>query len=227
MGATMTSGGSPAAKVESVGGGMRVAYILLGILAFVFGVALLVSFFWQGIFALWVLYIFVVVSLLLMGIFDIVSGSAPGDEAQSGLRTLRVILGVIIIIFAFVALFSVYFALTILWIFVGIGLLFQGIFLLAGIGAAGQLPEWQRGLGSALGVIDLILAFLVLLIPGLAFILVALFIAIAGFVIGVTCFTIGVSGEKKPFLNALNVPGFPPMGGGMGGPGTPPPAPPK
>jgi uncharacterized membrane protein HdeD (DUF308 family) len=205
---------------------MRVAYILLGILAFVFGVALLVSFFWQGIFALWVLYIFVVVSLLLMGIFDIVAGSQGGDEAMSGLRTLRVILGVIIIIFAFVALFSVYFALAVLWIFVGIGLFFQGIFLLAGIGAAGQLPGWQRGLGSALGVIDLILAFLVLLIPGLAFILVALFIAIAGFVIGAACFTIGISGEKTPFIMPMSIPGFPPMGG-MGGPGTPPPAPPK
>ncbi|MFZ0699554.1 MAG: hypothetical protein WAN74_05140 [Thermoplasmata archaeon] len=226
MAAASSTGSASPVPMEHVGGGMRVAYLLLGILAFVFALALLVSFFWQGIFAAWVLYIFVVVSLLLMGIFDIVSGSSGGDPSQSGMRSLRVILGVFILIFAFVALFSVYFAFTVLWIFVGLGLFFQGIFLLAGIGAAGQLPQWQRGLGSALGVLDLILAFLVLLIPGIALILVALLIAIAGFAAGVTFFSIGLTGEKRPFEMPMGVPGFPPMGG-PGGPGMPPSAPPK
>ncbi len=226
MTAQSSMGNASPEPVEHVGGGMRVAYVLLGILAFVFAVALLVSFFWQGIFAAWVLYVFVVVSLLLMGIFDIMSGSSGGDPAMAGMRTLQVILGVFVLIFAFVALVDIRFAFLALWVLVGLGLLFQGIFLLAGIGAAGPLPGWQRGLGSALGVIDLILAFLVLLIPGLALVLVALLISIAGFVAAATFFSIGVSGEKRPFAMAMNVPGFPPMGG-PGGPGAPPAAPPK
>lgn len=223
--ASSTESTAPA-RTEPVGKGMRAGYFALGILAFAFALALLASFFWRGIFALSVLYIFVVASLLLMGIFDIVSGSEGGDPALSRMRSLRVVLGVFILIFAFVALFSVYFALTVLWVFVGFGLFFQGIFLIAGIGAASPLPPWQRGLGSTLGAVDLVLAFLVLLIPGLAFILVAFLIALAGFVAGVTFLTIGVTGERKPFDMPLNVPGFPPMGG-PGGPGAMPPAPPK
>lgn len=224
MAAATSPGSATPAKMEHVGEGMRAAYVVLGVLALVFAVVLLVSVFSQGIFAAWVLYIFVVISLLLMGIYDIVSATS-GAGARSELRGFHLGLGIIILIFAFVALYSAYFAFTVLWIFVGLGLFFQGFLLIAGIGAAGPLPDWQRGLGSALGVIDLILAFLVLLIPGIALVLVALLIAVSGFVAGVTFFTIGVSGEKKPFEMPVAIPGFPPMGG-PGGPGMPPAPPP-
>lgn len=200
---------------------MRAAYIVLGIVALIFAIALLTSFFSHGIFAAWVLYVFVVVSLLLMGIYDVASATGPAVPGQVDLRGFRLALGIFVILFAFVALFSAFFAFFILWVFVGVGLFFQGFFLLAGIGATGPLPDWQRGLGSALGVIDIILAFLVLLIPGLALFLVGFFIAIAGFVAAVTFFSIGMTGEKKPFQMPMEIPGFPPMGG-PGGPGLPP-----
>lgn len=214
-------------EVQRVSTGTRAAYALLGVVAIAFAVALLVSPFFNGWVMTFTLWIFVVVALLAMGISDIVAGTSP-SEAPSGLRTLRLILGVFIIIFAFVALLSAYFAFVVLWIFVGLGLLFQGFFLLAGVGASTQLEGWQRGLGTGMGVIDIILAFLVLLLPVFAFILVAVLIAIAVIAAAIYLFGIASSGVKRPLPSLLNVPGFtPPMGGQGGGTSPPPAAPPK
>ena len=220
---TPASPSSPTAT-QQVSTGMRAAYALLGVLAFAFSIALLASFFLSGYVWTFTLYIFVVVALLVMGISDIVAGTSP-SEAPSGLRTLRLILGILIIIFAFFALIDVYFAFIVLWIFVGLGLLFQGFFLLAGVGGSNQLEGWQRGLGTGLGVIDIILAFLVLIVPVFAFIFVGVLIAIAVIMAGVYLLSIASTGVKRPMPQMFNVPGFTPPGGM--GPMSPPPAPPK
>ena len=225
---TTPAGTAPSNNVQHLTSGMRSAYALLGVAALVFAVLLLASPFLNGYFATFVLYIFVVIALLVMGISDIVAGTSAA-EANQGLRTLRLILGILIIIFAFVALIDIYFAFVVLWIFVGLGLLFQGFFLLAGVGGSNQLEGWQRGMGTALGVIDIIFAFLVLLIPVFAFILVWFLIAIAVIAAAIYLFTIASSGVKKPMPQMFNVPGFSPPGGsgGMGPMSPPPAAPPK
>lgn len=224
-----TSAAKPT-DVQHLSSGMRTAYALLGVVALIFAVLLLASPFLSGYFATFVLYIFVVVALLVMGISDIVASTST-PEANSGLRTLRLILGVLIILFAFVALIDVYFAFIVLWIFVGLGLLFQGMFLLFGVGASNQLEGWQRGMGTALGVIDIIFAFLVLLLPVFAFILVWILIAVAVIAAAIYLFTIASSGVKRPMPQMFNVPGLMPPTGGMGGgpmsPPQPPAAPPK
>lgn len=223
--ATPSAAASPT-PVQHLSSGMRTAYGLLGVVALVFAVLLLASPFLNGYFATFVLYIFVVVALLVMGISDIVSGTSTA-EANSGLRTLRMILGIFIIIFALVALIDIYFAFLVLWIFVGLGLLFQGMFLLMGVGMSNQLEGWQRGMGTALGVIDIIFAFLVLLIPVFAFILVWILIAVAVIAAAVYLLGIASSGVKRPMPQMFNVPGLMPPTGGMGPMSPPPASPPK
>jgi uncharacterized membrane protein HdeD (DUF308 family) len=210
-------------EVQHLTSGMRTAYALLGVVALVFAVILLASPFLSGYFATFVLYIFVVIALLVMGISDIVASTST-PEASSGLRTLRLILGVLIILFAFVALIDVYFAFVVLWIFVGLGLLFQGMFLLFGVGASDQLEGWQRGMGTALGVIDIVFAFLVLLIPVFAFILVWILIAVAVIAAAIYLLTIASSGVKRAMPQIFNVPGLMPPTGGTGPMSPPPPA---
>ncbi len=228
MQATSTPGSTATpAEVQHLSSGMRTAYALLGVVAVVFAVLLLVSPFLSGYFATFVLYIFVVIALLVMGFSDIMAGTSAA-EASSGLRTLRLILGVLIVIFAFVALIDIYFAFVVLWIFVGLGLLFQGMFLLFGVGASNQLEGWQRGMGTALGVIDIVFAFLVLLVPVFAFILVWFLIAVAVIAAAAYLFAIASSGVKRPMPQLFDVPGLMPPTGGAGGPMSPsPPAPPK
>lgn len=227
MQATSTPmGAAKPTDVQHLSSGMRTAYALLAVVATAFAVLLLASPFLNGYFATFVLYIFVVIALLAMGISDIVASTST-PEANSGLRTLRLMLGVLIIIFAFVALIDVYFAFVVLWIFVGLGLLFQGMFLLFGVGASTQLEGWQRGMGTALGVIDVIFAFLVLLLPVFAFILVWFLIAVAVIAAAIYLFSIASSGVKRPMPQIFNVPGLMPPTGGSGGPMSPPPTSPK
>ncbi len=208
---------SPTTPQQHLSTGMRAGYAILGVAALAFAIALLSSFFLSGYVWTFTLYIFVVVALLVLGISDILSATSH-PEAPEGLRTLRLILGVLILIFAFVALADVYFAFLVLWIFVGLGLLFQGLFLLAGVGGSVHLESWQRGMGSALGVLDILLAFLVLLIPLFAFVFVGVLVAFGVVVAGVYLLTMASTGVTKPLPTMMNVPGFPPMGGTGAGP---------
>lgn len=205
---------------QRLSSGMRAVYAGLGVVALATAALIVASAFIGG----WLIFLwaFVIVALLTMGISDI-AASTSSVEAPQGLRTLRLVLGIIIILFAFIAVFSVFFALTLLWIFVGLGLLFQGMFLLMGVGASNQLEGWQRGMGTALGVIDVIFAFLVLLLPVFAFILVWILLTVAVLAAAIYLLGIASSGVKRPLPVMMNVPGFMPPVGGMGG-GAPPPA---
>ncbi|MEM0129342.1 MAG: hypothetical protein QXG65_04180 [Thermoplasmata archaeon] len=206
---------------QHVPGGIRVAYAVLGIIAMAFAIALLASFFASGFVWTLTLYVFAVVALLAMGVADIVSATSHA-EAPSGIRTLRLILGVIIIIFAFVALVDIRFALLAVWVFVSVGLLFQGLFLVAGVGASTHLEGWQRGVASALGVIDIVLAFFAILVPVFAFVFVGFLIAIAAIAVAIYFLTIASTGVRRPMPPVLTIPGFPPMGGAPGTGGSPP-----
>ncbi len=215
---------APGAPVQHLSKGMRTGYGILGIVAVAFAGLLLFSTFTTGYFATFVLYLFAVLALLSLGTADIVSAMSP-HEAPGGLRTVRLILGVLILIFAFIALVDIRVAFVVVWIFVALGLLFQGLFLVGGVGASEHLEGNVRGLGIALGVIDIAFAFVVILIPPLALYLVLLLIAIAVLAAAVYLFTIASTGVKKPLARlAMAVPGLPPsVGGGMGPPPSSPP----
>ncbi len=225
MNATASAPGnsSPASTgpAQHLSNGMRTGYGALGVVAIAFAALLLFSAFRTGYFASFVLYLFAVVALLALGTSDIVAAMSP-HEAPSSLRTLRLVLGVLILVFAFVALVDIRFAFVVIWVFVGLGLLFQGLFLIGGVGASQQIEGNLRGLGIALGVIDIALAFVVILIPALALYLVLFLIAIALVAASVYLFTIASTGVKRPLPRLrVDVPGFPPsIGGGM----TPPPS---
>jgi len=58
-----------------------------------------------------------------------------------------------------------------------------------------KMPGWARALAVVVGVISLIVGFLVLVFPGLGFLLVAYFIAFALLVLGVDRVATGISGH--------------------------------
>ena len=210
---------SPAQRLSSA---TRAGYAALGVVTIALAALLLVSAFGAGIFASLVLYVFAVVALFTLGASDIVAAMSP-HEAPSGLRTLRLVLGALILIFGVVALLDIRFAFVVIWVFVGLGLLFQGFFLIGGVGASPQIDGTLRGLGIALGVIDVALAFVVIVIPALALYLVLLLIAVALVMASIYLFTIASTGVKRPLPRlSVDVPGFPPSIGGGAAP--PPPA---
>lgn len=173
----------------------RAAYVLLGVVALAVAALLLLSF----EFATFALWLFVVVALFALGLFDILS-SQNAREASAAVRTWRLVLGVLILGFAFLALFDLLYAFLLLTILVGVGLLFQGLYLLVGVGRSGHLTDWQRNLGTALGAIDIVLAFLVLAFPILAFVLVWVLIALAVIVAAIHFLATGLSGVRRPIL---------------------------
>lgn len=226
MNATPTPSSPPQpTEVQHLSQGMRAGYGLLGIVLIAFAGILLASPFIHGYVFAATLWLFAVLALLAMGISDIVASTSQ-PEAPEGLRMLRLLLGVLVIIFAFVAALSFSFALLVIWIFIGLGLLFQAIFLLAGVGGSNQLPEWQRGFGVGLGVVELVLAFLVLLFPVFAFTLAWILISISAITVAIYLLGVASTGVKKPLPVMMGMPGFanPPMGGT---PGAPPPSSPK
>ena len=58
-----------------------------------------------------------------------------------------------------------------------------------------KMPSWSRALAIAVGVISLAAGFLVLVFPGLSFLLVAYFIAFALIMLGVDRISLGFSGH--------------------------------
>jgi uncharacterized membrane protein HdeD (DUF308 family) len=58
-----------------------------------------------------------------------------------------------------------------------------------------KMPGWARALAVVVGVISLIVGFLVLVFPGLGFLLVAYFIAFALLMLGADRIATGISGH--------------------------------
>ncbi|MGI0140515.1 MAG: hypothetical protein ACREBT_05145 [Thermoplasmata archaeon] len=211
-------------EVQHLSEGMRTGYAILGIILIALAALVIASPFLSGYVFFATVWVFAVAALLLMGIADLTAATSQ-TEAPEGIRTLRMIFGVLIIIFAFIAAIDFQFAFVVVWIFVGLGLLFQAFYLLAGVGGSNMLPDWQRNAGVGLGVIELIMAFLVLLFPIFAFTLVWLLVSIGALMLAFHLLSTASSGVKRPLAPMMGVPGFsnPPMGGLGGAPPTNPP----
>jgi len=135
-------------------------FLFFGIISVLLGIAMMV---WPQI-TVGIIAILLGAWLLVSGVFSLVSSFATAD-ADTASRVMMGIVGVLSILLGVLCFRSIYQAVEILALFVGIGWLMRGIFdLVAGIQAKGQQG---RGLTIFLGVLGIIAGFVVLLWPGI------------------------------------------------------------
>ncbi|MGD0719336.1 MAG: hypothetical protein ABSA15_07160, partial [Thermoplasmata archaeon] len=182
---------------ESLSGGARAAYLVIGAVVFVLAILLLYSGLstingGSGYFAMGFLQWLVIIALFLIGISNVISGVGEAEGASRSHRGVRIAIGVIVIILAIIALLPVAFnttiagltALTFLWIVVGVALTLEGIFLIL-VGLVPELERWQRALSITLGVIVLAFGIVTWIFPSVATWLIWLIISIALLAFGI------------------------------------------
>jgi uncharacterized membrane protein HdeD (DUF308 family) len=129
--------------------------LFLGITSLVVGILAIV---WPGKTVV-VVAILVAAWLIVSGIFQIIRGFSHG--LSGGMRALMFISGILSLILGFIAIGSIYQAVEILAILIGIGFLFRGFGLLF---SAGEV-EGGRGWNIFGGILMLIGGFVVLVYP--------------------------------------------------------------
>jgi len=170
-------------------GWLRALEIVTGLLAMVFGVLVLVYPDW-GIETL--------ILLLSIGLFfaGIRSIALIGYSSLSmGLRALSAILGIMsLILAALVALFPGYGELSLLML-VSFGLIAYGFGRIFIASTLKKTAGWIRGMMIAVGVLDVILSFIVLVLPDLALLTLAAILSVALLVSGAEMIVSGAVGR--------------------------------
>lgn len=154
-------------------------FLFFGIVSVLLGIAMMV---WPQI-TVGIIAIFLGAWLLISGVFSLVSSFATPD-ADTASRVMMAIVGVLSILLGVLCFRSIYQAVDILALFVGIGWLMRGIIdLVGGIQAKGQQG---RGLAIFLGILGIIAGFVVLLWPGITLTVLAwvsgLWLIVAGII---------------------------------------------
>lgn len=135
-------------------------FLFFGVISVGLGIAMMV---WPQI-TVGIVAIFLGAWLLVSGVFSLVSSFATA-EADTAARVMMGIVGVLSILLGILCFRSIFQAVEILALFVGIGWLMRGIFdLVAGIQAKGQQG---RGLTIFLGVLGIVAGSVVLIWPGI------------------------------------------------------------
>lgn len=168
---------------------LRALEIAVGLLSIAIGVLVLIFPSW-GISTL--------VILLSFGIFfsAIRSISLVGNSGLSkGLRAISVIAGIISLIFAALVLIFPGFAILTLLILVSTALLVYGVGRIFLAYTLKTTASWIKGMMVTVGIIDIILSFVVFLLPGLAVLTVAVILALALLISGTEMIVSGVIGR--------------------------------
>lgn len=196
-----------ATVTESLGGGARAFFGVIGAICLLIAISLLYSGLNYGInggsgyFAAAFLEWLVIFALFVIGIGNLISGVTPAEGASSARRGLRVAIGVLVIILAILAVLPVafnttiggYTALTLLWVVVGLALTLEGVFLIV-VGTVPEIPSWMRGASILLGLIVLIFGILALVYPAFGPVLVWLVISIALLAVGLRLLVVAAAG---------------------------------
>lgn len=176
-------------------GWLRALEIATGLMSIVLGVLVLIFPSW-GISTL--------VILLSFGIFfsAIRSISLVGYSGLSkGLRAISVIAGIISLIFAVLVLIFPGFAILTLLILVSTALLVYGVGRIFVAYTLKTTASWIKGMMVAIGIVDVILSFVVFVLPGLAVLTVAVILALALLISGAEMIVSGAIG--RTWLGAL------------------------
>lgn len=142
------------------------------------------------------LLLYLSVGLVLLGIRQIMIGVGAGWRPR-WLRALGVVAGILSVVMAVLVIAFPSFGVNTLVLLFGVGLFLVGITEIA-VGAGSRfLPGWLRGVLIAVGVLDLIVAPIAVLVPGVA--VVTLIALLAAFLIlnGADLFLSATVGRTK------------------------------
>ena len=141
------------------------------------------------------------ISLLVSGVFSLV-GSFTQPQLHTGGRVLMGVSGALSILVGLMCFRSIFQAVAILAIFVGIGWLFRGIMdLIAGFGAAKGTPG--RGWAIAGGIVAVLAGLAVLAWPGVTLVALAWISGLSMVVIGIVEIVAAFSLRKLAKAEAL------------------------
>ncbi|HTY74107.1 MAG TPA: DUF308 domain-containing protein [Candidatus Nanoarchaeia archaeon] len=170
-------------------GWLRALEIATGLSSIVLGVLVLIFPGW-GISTL--------VILLSFGIFfsAIRSISLVGlSDLSKGLRAISVIAGITSLIFAVLVLVFPGLAILTLLIIVSIGLLVYGVGRIFVAYTLKTMANWIKGVMVAVGIVDVILSFVVFVLPGLTVLTLAVILALALLISGAEMIVSGAVGR--------------------------------
>ncbi len=170
-------------------GWLRALEIVTGLLTIVFGV-LVFAFPEWGVTALVFL---VAAGLFFVGLRSIAVIGVRG--LTKGIRVLNGITGILSLVFAVLVVVFPSFGLVTLLTFVSIGLAIHGFGRLFLAYALKDTVNWVRGLMVAVGVVDVILSFVVLFLPGIALLVFASVLGVLLIVSGAEMVASGVIGR--------------------------------
>jgi uncharacterized membrane protein HdeD (DUF308 family) len=166
----------------------RAVQIGLGVLAIVLAIYAIV---YPGI-TLVTLVMILAIVFLIVGIERVISGIIGASKS----RWASVGLGILVIILASIALAYPVSTTVVLFFFLGLALLFDGIArIIHGFGDRTQ-RGWVRGFSIGVGVIAVIFAILIMASPFFGAVLAGLIIGIILIIIGIQMISAGIAGRE-------------------------------
>lgn len=177
---------------ETSPGWKRGVLVGLGVLAIIFSILVFIH---PGMTVVTLVYI-MGITLIIVGIEKIISGIFERHGSKWG----TVGLGVLALIFGFIAAgFPISTGVFVI-VMLGVGLLFAGIsHLVYGFGNKGS-PGWARGFSIGAGALAVILSFLVMGAPYAGALAVSVFVGIALLIIGIEITVVGITGRRIPMM---------------------------
>jgi len=173
-------------------GWKRAVQIGLGVLAIILAIYAIV---YPGI-TLVTLVMILAIIFLIVGIERVISGIIGASRS----RWASIGLGILVIILASIALAYPISTTVVLFFFLGLALLFDGIArIVHGFGDRTQ-KGWVRGFSIGVGVIAVIFAFLIMASPFFGAVLAGLIIGIILIIIGIQMITAGIGGRETQLM---------------------------
>ena len=169
---------------------LRSAEIILGLVAILFGVAVIA----MPALAVATLILLLSLALVFLGIREIILGAAVTFIAK-WLRAVSVVVGILTLILSFYVIAYPGIAALTLVLFLYVALFVRGIGLLIMGGAAGVMSKRLRAGSILVGLISLVLAVVFLSFPGLAIATLILLLSIGLVITGLEVLVAGITGR--------------------------------
>jgi uncharacterized membrane protein HdeD (DUF308 family) len=170
-------------------------FLTFGVISVLLGIAMMA---WPQI-TVGIIAILLGAWLLISGVFSLISSFARSD-ADTAARVMMGIVGVLSILLGVLCFRSIFQAVEILALFVGIGWLMRGIFdLVNGVSAKGQAG---RGLTIFLGILGIVAGVVVLIWPGITLVALAWVGGVWLVILGIVWIIGSFQLKKEATLNA-------------------------
>lgn len=190
----------PLEALAHVPKGLRMA---LGALAVILGVLVLAV----DRLAVAAILILFAAAIIFLGLSAIAQGVAS-MKLPNWLRALQVVFGVISLGIGALYFIDPVFGLVFSTFLFGFGLVFTGFALISSSATPG-LPGWAQGLKSAIGVLEIIFGFIVVIAPGFGLVFLWIFLGVSLLMVG---FELLLMGSATPEMGAHSQVGPTPPG---------------